>query len=258
MKKEIEDELNTDFVGKEIYYYKTVKSTQEVAKKITLEGSEKGVIVISENQTAGKGRRCRSWRSDKGGIYLSLILKTKMDPSQTSLLPLLAGIAVAKTIEKLYEIKAELKWPNDVQIEGKKVGGILLDHSTESEELNRITIGIGLNANNKISSLPQAIKSKSTSLIEELGNKISRPKLIGQMLNELEELYLNFKIYGPKPILKEWKKLTSTLGNQIRVTNGESIEGTAIDVDHTGALLVRKEDGKTKRITSGDVSIRKK
>lgn len=258
MKKKIVDGLNTKFVGKEIHYYKTVKSTQKTAKKLILKGIEDGSTVVSETQTAGKGRRDRSWSSVKGGIYLSIILKPKMDSSQASLLSLLAGVAAAKTIEKLHEIRAELKWPNDVQIKGKKVGGILLELSSGPKRVKWITIGIGLNANNKTSSLPQEIQSESTSLFEELGNKISRPKFIGQMLNEFEELYSNFNLHGAEPVLKEWKKLTSTLGNQIQVTNGDSIEGRAVDVDQNGALLIEKKDGKVKRVTAGDVSIRRK
>jgi BirA family biotin operon repressor/biotin-[acetyl-CoA-carboxylase] ligase len=255
---EVRRGLRTKFVGRKILHYWKVNSTQKVAKELAMKGAGEGTLVVAETQSAGKGRRNRSWFSPKDGIYLSVIMRPEMSPSRASLMALLAGVAAAKTIRGLYGLKAELKWPNDIQIGDKKVGGVLIELAAEAELINWLIIGIGLNANIKKASLPREFRATTTSLEEECGRKISRVNFVRNFLEKIEQLYLIFKMKGEAPILEEWKSMTNTLGAWVRVGDGEAIEGKAVDVDRDGALIVKLADGTTKRIVVGDVSLRRK
>lgn len=254
---EIKDGLDANFFGKKVYHYDRVNSTQEVAKELASKGAREGTLVIAETQTRGKGRRGRSWYSLTGGVFLSIILRPKMSPSQAPLMSLLGGVAVAKTIRELYKLKAELKWPNDIQIDDKKVGGILTELAADAELINWVVMGIGLNANIRVASLPHELRVTATSLKEECNRDISRVELVKKLLENLEQLYLIFKRRGEAPILEEWKNMTNTLRAWVRVENGEAIEGRALDIDRDGALIIELASGITKRIIAGDVSLRK-
>ena len=255
---EVKQGLKTKFVGREISYYREVDSTQELAKKLATKGSKEGTLVIAETQTAGKGRRNRNWLSPEGGIYLSIILRPEVSPSRAQIMALLAGLAAANTIRKLYDLKAELKWPNDILVNDRKVGGVLIEIAAEPDLINWLVVGIGLNANTKSASLPRELRTTAVSLEEEYGRKIPRVELVRKLLEEVEQLYLVFKKQGSAPILEGWKSMTNTLGVQVRVTNGEVIEGKAMDVDHDGALIVKLADGNVRRVVAGDVSLRRK
>jgi BirA family biotin operon repressor/biotin-[acetyl-CoA-carboxylase] ligase len=255
---EIKRELKTKIVGREIFHHKEVGSTQEIAKGLATKGSREGALVVAETQTAGKGRRNRSWCSPEGGIYLSIILRPEMAPSQAPLMALLAGVATAKTIRKLYKLKAELKWPNDIQINDRKVGGVLIEIAAETDIINWVVVGIGLNANTKVASLPSEFRATAVSLEEECGRKISRVELVRKLLEEIERLYLVFKEQGSVPILEGWRSMTNTLGVPVRVTNGKVIEGEAMDVDRDGALIIKLADGGVRRVVAGDVSLCRK
>jgi len=255
---EVGRELQTKFIGRKIFHYWKVNSTQKVAKELAMKGAEEGTLVVAETQGAGKGRRNRSWYSPKGGIYLSVIMRPEMSPSRASLMALLTGVAAAKTIREIYGLKAELKWPNDIQIGDRKIGGVLIELAAEAELINWLIIGIGLNANIKKASLPREFRATTTSLEEECGREISRVNFVRKFLERIEQLYLIFKRRGEAPILEEWKSMTNTLGAWVRVEDGEAIEGKAVDVDRDGALVVKLADGTTKRIVAGDVSLRRK
>lgn len=255
---EIRRDLKTKFVGGVISHYREVNSTQEIAKKLAAGGSEEGTLVVAETQTAGKGRRNRNWFSPKGGIYLSIILRPKLAPSQAPLMALLAGVAAAKTIRELYKLKAELKWPNDILVNDKKVGGVLIEIAAETDAINWLVVGIGLNANTKTASFPPELRTTAVSLEEGCGRKIPRVELVRRLLEEIERLYLVFDNQGSAPILEGWKSMTNTLGVPVRVTNGEVIEGKAVDVDQDGALIIKTADGEIRRVVAGDVSLRRK
>lgn len=255
---EVRRGLKTKFVGREISYYREVNSTQEIAKRLATKGSGEGTLVVAETQTAGKGRRSRDWYSPEGGIYLSIILRPKVSPSRTPLMALLAGLAAAKTIRKLYKLKAELKWPNDILVNDRKVGGVLIEIAAETDLINWLVVGIGLNANTKSVFLPRELRKTVVSLEEECGGKISRMELVRKLLEEVEQLYLIFKKQGGAPILEGWKSMTNTLGAKVRVTNGKVIEGKAMDVDQDGALIIKIADGNVERVVAGDVSLCRK
>jgi len=255
---EVEDGLRTDFIGKEIHHYSRVSSTQEAARELATEGVKEGTVVIAEIQTRGKGRRGREWRSPAGGVYLSVILRPQINPARAPLLTLLAGVAMAKVLRRLYDLKAELKWPNDVMVNDRKICGILTEMAAETESVNHCIVGIGINANVELTHFPPEFRASTTSLKEELGAGVSRVEFVRGLLGEIEQLYIVFKERGPAPILEEWKTLTNTLGALVQVIGQtEVVDGRAVDVDQDGALIIRLAGGSLKRIIAGDLSLRK-
>jgi len=232
-------------LDKKVYYFEEVSSTMDVARKLAQKGEE--AIVIAETQTKGKGRRGRYWHSGRGGIYFSLILKPTINPSQAHLVNLLAGVAVAITIRKLFNINATLKWPNDVLINEKKVCGILAEMEAEADIVRFIILGIGINVNNNISDYIES----ATSLKDVIGKEVSKKKLFLPLIKEIEKLqsFLN----QPKVLVNRWKWLSSTLGRYVRVIiQNKILEGEAIDIDNDGALILKTSDEGLKRVVAGD------
>ena len=190
---EISDGLQTDIIGRKIYYFDTIDSTQNFALKLSQKSHENGSVVIAERQTKGRGRLNRKWVSPKGGIWLSVLLKPNFELSQTSLFPMITSLAVSIAIEKILKIKPELKWPNDVMLKGKKVAGILIDASIESNKIDYLVIGVGINFRIHPSKISRLVKNSQrrygvTTLLKEKqeGNPI---ELVQQFLFELEQMY---------------------------------------------------------------------
>ena len=240
--------LPYEFPGLEqrIHYFPEISSTMDAARELAKKGLEEGTIVIAEAQTHGRGRLSREWLSPEGGIYFTLVLRPGISPAYAPRISLMASVAVAATIKNLFELKAELKWPNDVLIEGRKVCGILAEMDAEMDVVNFVNIGIGINAN---TSIPQ-FKKTVTSLKDALGRKISRKEFLNALLMEIERWQ---PLLMKEDLLQEWKKLSVTLNKDVRiVAPGEVIVGRAIDIDTTGALIVKKRDGSLKKAMAGD------
>ena len=255
--EEISLGLNTHFIGKHVLYREEVTSTQDVAGELAQRGVEEGMVVISERQTRGRGRKGRSWDSPAGGgIYLSIVLRPNFSLTQVIQIPLIAGVAVSRAIKRVTPLQPRIKWPNDITIGGKKVGGILTETSSEIDRVNYIVLGIGINVNTQRSLLPEPIRVVATSLAEECGEYVSRVRFLQCLLAEFETLYNEFLVSGFDTIREEWKALDNTIGSWVKVSSGEEeIEGEALDIDREGFLLIRKKDGDVKRIISGDVSL---
>jgi BirA family biotin operon repressor/biotin-[acetyl-CoA-carboxylase] ligase len=209
-------------------------------------------------QEKGRGRKGRSWVSlPKGGIYLSLILRPNLMPSQVVQIPLIAGVALTKAIRETVSLQPMIKWPNDIVMGKKKVGGILTEMSSEIDGVNYVILCIGLNVNMPASFFIEDISTIATSLIDECGKYTSRVKLVRSFLTEFELIYTKFLVQGFGSVRDEWKELNNTIGSRVKITEGMTdIEGEAIDIDNDGFLLVRKENGYISRIISGDVSLR--
>ncbi len=248
--------LNTQIMGKHIVHYDEVSSTQDIAAELARGGAAEGTLVIAEMQTKGRGRKGRSWVSlPEGGIYLSLILRPNLIPSQIVQIPLIAGVALTKAIKETVPLQPMIKWPNDIIIGKKKVGGILTEMSSEIDGVNYVVLGIGLNVNIPASLLAEQTAGIATSLIDEYGVYTSRAKLVQCFLSEFEIIYTKFLASGFSSVRDEWKALNNTIGSWVKVSDGgEEIEGEALDIDNDGFLLVRKESGDVSRIISGDVS----
>jgi BirA family biotin operon repressor/biotin-[acetyl-CoA-carboxylase] ligase len=240
--------LPYEFPGLEqrIHYFPKIDSTMDAARELAKKGVGEGIIVIAEAQTRGRGRLRRQWLSPEGGIYFTLILRPRISPAYAPRINLMASIAVAATIRKLFELKAELKWPNDVLIEGRKVCGILAEMDAEMDVVNFVNLGIGINANTSITQFEET----ATSLKDALGMEISRKEFLRVLLTEIEQRQ---PLLMKADLLKEWKELSVTLNKNVRIVSpGEVIVGRAIDIDITGALIVKERDGSLKKAMAGD------
>ncbi len=254
---EISDGLQTDIIGRKIYYFDKIDSTQNFALELAQKPHENGSLVIAERQTQGRGRLNRRWVSPKGGIWMSILLKPNFESSYTSLFPMVTSLALAVSIEKTLKIKTELKWPNDLTIKGKKIAGILIDASIESNKIDYIIIGIGINFKIKPEIVTKSIKSQKnydiTTLIKKDQN--ANPiELVQQFLFELEQSYNSVVSDAIGQIRKEWSKRSSTIGKNITATTTTGIlKGKAIGIDKTGALLLSNK-GKVQRLLAGDIT----
>ena len=249
--------LNTTIMGRRILYREEVTSTQDEAGEVARKGAEEGVVVISERQTKGRGRRGRLWSSPpREGLYFSTILRPNLRPNQIIQIPLIAGVAVCKAIRRVTPLEPRIKWPNDITIGGKKVAGILAEMSCDMDRVDHIVLGIGVNVNTRCSLLPESTRGIATSLAERCGEYVSRVRLVQSILAEFDALYTAFLASGFDALREEWKALDSTVGSWVKVSDAEGeIKGKALDIDGEGFLLVRKENGNVKRVISGDISL---
>lgn len=254
----IREGLQTDFIGREIYHFAEVTSTNDVARQMASEGAKEGTVVISETQTLGRGRLGREWVSPEGGIWFSIVLRPAVDPRNAPILTFVAAVAIARAIREMFGLDAEVKWPNDVLIKGKKVCGILTETSIKGHVVNFAIVGVGINANVNVGAFPQSLMISLTSLKEELKQEVQREEFLCALLEELERGYTMFMRKDFGLILEEWTNLAGFLGQCVEVVSfDEKIVGRAVDVDRDGALLIKLEDGTIKRIISGDVKIQK-
>lgn len=254
---EISSGLKTKTFGKRAYYFDLVDSTQNQAMKMASEQASHGTLIVAEKQTSGKGRLGRKWISPKGGIWLSIILHPKFDISVITLFPIASALALSNAIEKTLNIKTELKWPNDITINSKKVAGMLVDASIESNKIENMILGVGINYNVEVKQIEKLLKDTPNfygvaSLSEH--NKIIKPVLLVQsFLFELEEIFNLLNNGDTKKIIRDWMKKSSTIGQNIEVNTEEGkIKGKAIKIDDDGALVI-SSNKKNKRITTGDV-----
>ena len=253
---EITQNLKTKIIGNEIYYFDSIESTQEYAVKNSTNPKNNGTVIIAQQQTRGKGRDGRRWVSPKGGIWLSIILQPKFDISAITLFPIASALALSTAIEKCFEIKPELKWPNDITIKGKKVAGMLVDASIESNRIESIVLGAGINFDVDVKKIEKDLKNApnfygATSL-KNLKKDSNPIELIQTFLVELEKI-INFLNTGQiKKIVKDWTQRSSTIGKMVEImTKEEKIKGRAIKIDEDGALIVSNK--KTTRILAGDI-----
>ena len=248
----ITSNLGTQFVGQRVICYPSLTSTMEAAKQKAQLGAVEGTVVIADEQTAGRGRIKRVWLSPKGSLALSIILY----PSVANLpsLIMLASLAVAHSIEAVTGLRSQIKWPNDVLVNGRKVCGILIESSVRANIVDYAIIGIGVNVNLRLSDFPE-IQSIATSLSAELGRGVSRLGVIQRLLVEMERLYLALQAGGS--IYEEWRDSLVTLGRRVRVKSGKTVcEGVAESVAGDGSLLLRHSDGSLTKIVAGDATLR--
>ncbi len=244
--------LETKVIGKDIIYYDDVGSTNDVAKEMAEKNTGEGLVVIAGEQTTGRGRLERSWVSHKGGLYISVLLRPKMDPQHLQQVTLIAGLAAQRTVAS-YGLDAAIKWVNDVRINGKKVCGILTEVSGSAEIMKYVVVGIGLNVNNRISKFPKEVKEIATSLRDELGSDKPLTEVVKRLLTEFDNFYERLLKGEFSEVLKEWTAACDTPGKKVRIDGiNEVTVGKATGVDEDGALLVESE-GAVKRITAGDV-----
>lgn len=255
---EIASVLHTETLGKKVVYFESTPSTNEEAKKIAREGAEEGTIVVAEEQTTGRGRLTRHFYSPFAkGIWFSVIFRPTFFPMEASKSTLLAAVGVCRGIRRLGLADAGIKWPNDILYHGKKLVGMLCEMSASMEKIDYIIMGIGINTGmkEKEKEFPEDFRGHATSFLNE-GVNVSRRDLLAAVLAELEAEYKLAQTEGFGRVLDDWRKLSVTLGEEVRVIFGnDNYTGKAVDIDDDGCLLV--DTGReVRRVMAGDVSIR--
>jgi len=245
-------------IGRAMFFYDTVGSTNTVALELA-KGTEEGAVVISDSQEKGRGRLGRSWVSPPGlNIYMSIILRPRIEPDQVTVITILSAVACTHALRKTTGLAITVKWPNDLMVSDRKLGGILTEIKTTQKEIVLAVIGIGINVNMEAGDFPEQIRMMATSVKNETGKSFAREPIVSEILNETDRWYRVLHAGQKKEIISEWQRLTSTLGKQVLVTAGqETYYGLAEAIDDGGMLLVRLPTGETKRISSGDLTVLK-
>ncbi|MFA6216776.1 MAG: biotin--[acetyl-CoA-carboxylase] ligase [Candidatus Omnitrophota bacterium] len=248
---EIANRLHTKIIGKKVYYFDDTASTMDVAMRLGMEGAAEGTLVVAETQAKGKGRLGRSWISPQyKGIYVSLVLRPDIAPNTCPVLTLLTAVSICEAIKTAVGIDVQIKWPNDIFIQNKKLGGILTELNAEMDVTSFIVIGIGINVNTDKKTLP----SQATSLKEQKKEHVNRAELLQEILRALEANYVLFQKEGSAFILEKWRSFSTTLGRRVKVAcQHEQIEGEAVDIDRDGGLLLRDDSGLMRKVMSGDI-----
>jgi len=250
---EIQLDLATRYIGQEIYHYPEVDSTNNVAKELAEKGAVEGTIVIAESQRRGKGRRGKKWLSPSGGVWMTIILRPDIPTSQAPILTLLTGVAVAETLNHECGLDVGIKWPNDILIGEKKVCGILTEASASKNGLDYVVVGIGIDLNVDVDEFPPDLRKGATSLKRELEEEISGEKVVQNFLLNFENLYQDFKEGRISEILKQWRKLSTTIGSTVEVEKrGRKVQGEAVGITKDGMLILEMDDGSLRKIISGE------
>lgn len=252
---EIKNGLNTHQLGHHVVFLNEVDSTNEEAKRQGTAGAPHGTLCLAERQTDGKGRLGRNWVSTPGdGVWMSLLLRPNLAPFEVTQITLLAGLATCRAIRSLTGCDALIKWPNDIVIGGRKVVGILTEMAAQAECIDYLVVGIGINVNH--SKFPEELAQKATSLSMETGKKWTRSRLVQEVLVEMEDLYDSFLTEMTSAFLDDYRKLCVSLGKQVRVQRGSTtLQGTAIDINTRGELIIKTSQGQQATINSGEVSV---
>lgn len=241
-------------LGHTVHWYAEVTSTNDLARRLAEEGAREGTVVVADRQTAGRGRLRRPWWSPHGGLWMSLLLRPRLLPAQLPVLALLTSVAVAEGIEEACGLPVTVKWPNDVELDGRKVAGILLEMVAEPDGTEYVVVGIGVNLGMPPGPIPEELRGRAAWLARDGVPRTTRNQLAACILQRLEELQDRLYREGSPPVLARWRRRASILGRPVRVTvpDGELV-GTAVDIDHDGALLVETPDGARQRVLAGDV-----
>ena len=255
--RELEDGLKTKKLGHPLFFYSETDTTNDRIRELAQQGTEEGALAVADLQTAGRGRRGRSWDGPAGGgIWMSLLLRPQLAPAKASVLTLLAGLAIRRAIEDVTGLSPVIKWPNDVMLGGKKLSGILTEMDCEMDAIHFVTVGMGINVN--MTEFPPELKDIATSLYLEGGRSYSRRKLLHRVLEVFEEYYeILEKEGGFAPFREEYRKHCMNLGRTVRVLGREEYLAEALDITPEGELVVRRLDtGREEVVFSGEVSVR--
>jgi len=251
---ELKRNLKTEYIGREIHYFREVDSTNDFAKELAEEGAEEGTIILAETQRRGKGRLGKRWISPPGGVWMTIILRPTISPVNASQLTLVTGVAAAETLKDELNLDVGIKWPNDILIDEKKVCGILTEVNAKIDAIDYLVVGIGIDANVDIDLFPPQLREGATSLKKELNKDIQRVKLVQRFLENFEEIYNELNQGKLSDILGEWRRFSTTIGSYVEVKKqlGEIVKGEAIGINNKGALILELDDGTLRRIISGE------
>ena len=256
---EIIRDLKTENIGKRVYYFEELDSTQNFAQQIAADKKENGTIVIAEKQTSGRGRLDRKWTSPKGGIWFSLIIHPKFDVSSSTLIPILSAVALSKSIKKILGVETEVKWPNDIILNGKKVAGILVDASVQANDIDYLILGIGINFDIDTKKLEKRLSKTpnfyGVNSLRGNNNKTPPKILLKEFLFQFEKNLSSLDKGEKAKIVKEWTKNAAGIGRKITInTSSGKISGIAQGIDTDGALKIKTKK-KIERVLVGDVDL---
>lgn len=249
--------LKTQFIGKELHYEESVPSTQKIAHVLAQDGATEGTVVVADEQISGRGRMNREWHSPKGtGIWMSVILRPQIPILKAPQLTLLTAVAIVQAIEAVTHLSPQIKWPNDILINGKKVTGILTELQAEADRIQSVIIGIGINVNQTVSDFPMELQRTATSLLVEGKDPIDRAELIKQIFTKLENLYLLYLDKGFSPIKLLWESYAISIGRTITArTLTNVLTGRALGITDEGVLKLEDDLGEIHLIYSADIEV---
>ena len=249
----------TRVIGRDIRVLRQTTSTNDVIEQMARDGEPEGLVVFAESQTHGRGRLGRRWSSPSGkGLWFSILLRPRLRPLETTQLTAATATAISRAIENETGLKPEIKWPNDIMLNGKKIAGILTELHAELDQIRHVILGIGIDAQQSPSDFPIDLRAQATSLKISLGRPVDRPALATTLLRELDRDYTRI-IHGQfNELAEEWESRCDTLGRHVAISTGtKTMRGRAETLDPNGALLLRTDHGRLEPITGGDVEILK-
>ncbi|MDX2493916.1 MAG: biotin--[acetyl-CoA-carboxylase] ligase [Desulfuromusa sp.] len=248
---EIERGLNCQLIGRSVISLPETDSTNAQARRLAEEGAIEGTVVVADQQSAGRGRRGRRWESPHGvNLYCSILLRPQIPVQQAPQLTFLTAVAVAETLQELCQCSPEVKWPNDILIDGAKISGLLNEMNAETEQIHFVILGVGVNLNMTESQFPDVLNYPATSAFLETGQPIDRLKFLRFFLQRLDLYYTEFLQEGFTPIRRRWETLCNMINRQVEVNQSR---GTVVGLDADGALRLQLDNGQIERILAGDV-----
>lgn len=254
--EEVESLLDTEWAGKPVVYYPETDSTNIRIRHLGDEGAPHGTLAVADRQTAGRGRRGRTWESPGGScIYMSILLRPDLAPEKAPMLTLVMACGVAEGIMDCADVKVQIKWPNDIIVSGKKLAGILTEMSTQVDYINHVTVGVGINVN--VQNFPEEIQT-ATSLLSEIGTQTKRAPVIAAVMKHFEE---NYKIFmqteDMSGLMEKYSSLLVNQGREVLILEKDAeYKAYAEGINQKGELVVRREDGTVENICAGEVSVR--
>lgn len=256
----LKQNLAGQWIGHQLHYYEEIGSTNDEAFRLGMAGAPEGTVLIANSQSAGKGRMQRVWHSPAGAnIYTSIILRPPFETVRAPQISIAAGVAVAETLNPCCQDRAQLKWPNDVLIDGKKVCGILAQMKMTGAVIDFVVVGIGINVNLSYEQFPDDIQQIATSLAIEAGHDISRLALIIRLYENLAKWYKNLVNCGFETVRKAWLGRTPMIGQIVQVMfREEAVRGKAMGLDEDGSLILLTDKNETFRVSAGDATIIKR
>ena len=245
-------------IGGNIQHFAEIDSTNNYAKKIASEGCAHGTVVVADRQTMGRGRIGRQWQSDSAdGLWFSIVVRPELEPENIQVITLATSVAVVEAIKETQGIICGIKWPNDIILDGRKLGGILTELSAEPGHVNYVVVGIGINVNQDLEHFDYEIRQKAVSLKMYDNKPVQRSKLLGSILTSFEKLYKSVLLGKNKDIIDKWTEYSVTIGKEVKVAyrNVEYI-GTAQSIAADGRHIVKCKDGVTREISAGEIQVR--
>ena len=256
-REELESRMETRWAGRNIVYYPETDSTNLRIRQLGDEGAPHGTLAVADRQTAGRGRRGRAWESPAGSsIYMSILLRPDIAPDRAPMLTLVMALSVAEGIMDCEDVEVQIKWPNDIIINGKKLVGILTEMSAQVDYINHVTVGVGINVNQ--TGFPEDIRKTATSLKLETGHDVKRAPLIAAVMKRLETYYETFlKTEDLSGLMDMYNKMLVNRGRDVLILGTkEQYQAHALGINRPGELIVKREDGTEEEVFAGEVSVR--